>query len=90
MHAHTALDLKIRTFLQQAGVPVDPATASSIQLVRYFEQEFGCEILGFLEQEYWEEQVDLDLERGHFKAIRERLDEDDRDDFDGLLRQILD
>ncbi|ARA93350.1 hypothetical protein AWN76_009380 [Rhodothermaceae bacterium RA] len=90
MRPHNALDLKIRTFLQQAGVPVDPATSSSIQLIRYFEQEFGCEILGLLEQEYWEEQVDLDLEQGRFGAIRDRLDEDDRQEFDDLLRRILD
>lgn len=75
MQTLSALDLKIRSFLRQVGYPVPSAQMSSIQLVRYFEQEFGCNVLGMLEQEYWEEQIEHDLEYGLFCRIHRRTDD---------------
>lgn len=88
MHTLSALDLKIQTFLRQAGVSVDDTTSSGIQLIRYFEEEFGCAIMPMLEQEFWEEQATLDAKRGLFGSVRKHLDEDDRPDFDAVMEKI--
>ena len=86
----SALELKILTFLQQAGYPVDPATTSTVQLVRYFEAEFGCNVMGLLEQEYWEEQLDHDIVDGWFARIRSGLDERQAQTFDEVVSKLRD
>ena len=89
MQQLSALDLKIHSFLRQTGYPVAAGTTSSIQLLRYAEQELGCDLLGFLEQEYWDEQVTLDLETGLFGTVRSQLDDGDREAFDEVIGSVL-
>lgn len=88
VQAHSALELKILSFLRQAGFPIDPSTSSTIQLVRYFEVEFGCNVMGLLEQEYWEEQLQLDIVDGWFSRIRDTLDDEQTATFDQLLARF--
>ena len=85
--ALSALELKIQTFLHQAGVPVDPSAPSSLQLVRYFEAESGCHILALLEQEYWAEQVEMDFGDSFLGRVRSHLDDDQWRAFDGLFTE---
>ena len=76
-----SLSLKIRSFLATAGFEIDPSVNSSTDLVRYFEQEYDLDILGFLEQEWVGEQIERDVVFGPFKGIRESAaDEPDADD----------
>lgn len=90
MQVLSALDLKIRSFLQQVGFdPTDPEASSSIQLVRFFEQEHGCSVLAMLEQEYWEEQIDLEVNFGLFGKVREHLDASSQEAFDNVWEAIL-
>lgn len=87
MRALSSLEIKIISFLRQVGVEVDPAETSSIQLVRYFEEEFGCSVLALLEKEYWEEQVELDFGDGFFERVRDRLDDEQWRAFDGIVSE---
>ncbi len=78
-----SLSLKIRSFLSTAGFEIDPSIRSSTDLVRYFEDEYGLDILGFLEQEWVGEQIERDVLFGPFKGIRESAaEEPDKEDGD--------
>ncbi len=85
-----SLDLKIRSFLQNAGCSYDESKASSLQLMQYFEAEYGLQVLGFLEQEWLEEQVERDIFRGQFADLREYVSQDRLADFDQAVASIWD
>lgn len=75
-----SLSLKIRSFMQSAGLRIDPELSSATSLVQYFEETFGVEVMAFLEREWVEEQMDRDVSRGAFSELFEKLAEQDRDD----------
>jgi hypothetical protein len=76
-----SLSLKIRSFLATAGFEIDPSIRSATDLVRYFEEEYDLDILGFLEQEWVGEQIERDVVFGPLSGIRESAaDEPDKED----------
>lgn len=83
------LDDKIRAFLQEAGYACNDTTSTTLQLIRFFEQEYDCAILGFLALEWWAEQVQYDVGHGEFKTVRMCIDETHRPQFDRVVGQIL-
>jgi len=85
-----SLSLKIRSFLQNAGFAYDESASSAAQLVSYFEKEYGLSMMGFLEQEWVEEQVGRDIERGYFRGLREYVSRDRRTDFDEVVASLWD
>ena len=82
------LDLKIQSFLKSAGVEFDEAACSKTQLLRYFEDEFGLEMMRLLEQEWVDEQLERDLTSGDFWQVREYVDVDKLDSFDQAVASI--
>jgi len=77
-----SLSLKIKSFLKNVGAEYNDQGCSQTQLLRYFEDEYGLEVMPLLEQEWVNEQVDRDLETGYFKTLRLQISEDRRDRFD--------
>lgn len=84
-----SLSLKIHSFLRNAGVPVDPSTSQATQLVNYFEQEYGLSLMGFLETEWLNEQLDRDDVSEDFEHARDLLDPVRRKAFDEDLALLL-
>ena len=84
------LNLKIQSFLQSAGVEFDVAACSQTQLLRYFEDEFGLEMMPLLEQEWVDEQLERDLTSGDFWQVRDSVDEDQLESFDHAVSAIWD
>ncbi len=84
------LDLKIQSFLQSAGVEFDDTACSKTQLLRYFEGEYGLEMMSLLEQEWVNEQLERDLTSGDFWQVRDFVDEDKRESFDQAVASIWD
>lgn len=83
-----SMEQKIRAFLDGIGHETDPNTQSSVDLLRYFEDEYGIEIMGMLEQEWLDEQLERDVSDGYFSEIRKYIPEDDRDDYDASVARI--
>ncbi len=89
MKVLSSFDLKILSFLREVGQPVSDTAAPTLQLVRFFEQEYGCNLLGLLEKEWWAEQVHRDVEEGPFREMRAALGEADREHFDEVVEMIF-
>jgi len=78
-----SMSLKIHSFLRNVGVDASP-TSNVSELVAYFEQQYGLKMMGFLESEWLNEQLDRDLTIGSFAEMRayvadrqlEKFDED--------------
>jgi hypothetical protein len=85
-----SLSLKIKSFLQNAGFQYDESVGTSTQLMMYFEEEYGLKVMGFLEQEWLEEQVERDIFRGQFAELREYVSRDRLADFDSAVASIWD
>ena len=85
-----SLSLKIRSFLQNADFVYDESVSSATQIVSYFEKKYGLSMMGFLEQEWIDEQVERDIARGHFRELREYVPQDLRTDFDQAVASIWD
>ena len=83
------MELKIRTFLKEAGYELDESTSSNIHLLRFFEQEFGLEMMAMLEQEWVNEQLDKDLKDGFFSEVRKYIGEDHLDSYDDSVKRLL-
>lgn len=60
--------LKIRGFLHEAGFAGEAPDLTDIDQVRQFESTYGLSILGMLEQEWVEEQVEKDVSKGTFEV----------------------
>ena len=77
-----SLSLKIQSFLQNVGFNYDDMKCSQTQLLRYFEDEYGLEVMPLLEREWVDEQVERDLNGGYFSNLRPQVAEEQRDRFD--------
>ena len=84
-----SLSLKIRSFLRNAGISVDPSASHATQLVTYFEQEYGLNLMGFFESEWLTEQLERDERSEDFEHARDALDPVRRKAFDEDLAQLL-
>ncbi len=82
------LNLKILSFLQNAGVTYDDKKCSQTQLLRYFEEEYGLHMMRLLEQEWIDEQLERDLNSGDFKHFRKFVAEDQLDSYDEAVSSL--
>ncbi len=80
--AMDSLSLKIRSFMMNVGLQVDPELNTSQALVRYFEDTFGVEMMAFLEREWVNEQMDREISHGAFSPLFDKLSEQERPDDD--------
>ena len=82
------LNLKIQSFLQNAGVTHDDTKSSQTQLLRYFEEEYGLQVMHLLEQEWVDEQLERDLTSGDFKNFRMFVAEDQLSSYDEAVSSL--
>ena len=82
------LNLKIQSFLQNAGFKYDDDECSQTQLLRYFEDEYGLEMMRLLEQEWIDEQLERDLTSGDFKQLRKFVSEAQLDSYDAAVMTL--
>ena len=85
-----SLSDKIRRFLNDAGFDFAGDRCSNLELFRYFEREYGLEMMGLMEQEWVQEQLGREADRGFFNELRQHVDEVDRTDFDTDVSSIWD
>ena len=71
------MEEKIAQFLEKAGFNINPGEPLGIQLIRYFEDQYGISLLNLLEKEWLEEQANKDYDDEFFDIIRSHLDESD-------------
>lgn len=83
-----SLNLKIQSFLQNAGVTYDDTKSSQMQLLRYFEEEYGMQVMHLLEQEWIDEQVERDLTSGDFRNFRKFVAEDQLSSYDEAVSSL--
>ncbi|GMQ82644.1 MAG: hypothetical protein BMS9Abin05_2100 [Rhodothermia bacterium] len=81
-------NLKIQSFLQNAGVNYDDNKCSQTQLLRYFEEEYGLHMMHLLEQEWIDEQLERDLTSGDFKHLRKFVAEDQLNSYDEAVSSL--
>ena len=79
---------KIKQFLENAGFSVDADEPATLQLLRYFEAEYGVNLLALLEQEWLDEQLNADMDHYDFEVLREFLDEGHQVKFDEVVAEI--
>ena len=82
------MDNKILSFLEAAGYAVGEEGSPVLQLIRYFEDEFGINIMPFLEQEWLDEQLESPSMEASLATIRGFVDEQFQDAFDDRLDQF--
>jgi hypothetical protein len=80
---------KIKKFLDQVGYEAADASAAGVHLLRYFEREYGVSLLGLMEREWIEEQVEVDFVTFDFRSLRERVPDEERPAFDRDLESLL-
>lgn len=68
---------KITEFLAQAGYDAAANEVAGLQLLRYFEAEYGVSLMGLIEQEWFDEQLALDAGDMDFQSLRDAVDERD-------------
>ncbi|MBO6575640.1 MAG: hypothetical protein JJ896_11605 [Rhodothermales bacterium] len=84
-----SLSDKIRQFLQDAGFEFAGDRASNLELMRYFEIEYGIEVLRYMEEEWVEQQLEREFDSGDFISdLRGQVDAKRRDDFDADIDSI--
>ena len=85
-----SLSDKIRQFLKDAGFEFAGDRSSNLELIRYFEQEYGFEVMRFMEQEWVEQQLDREFSEGFIDQMRDQVSEERLDDFDADISAIRD
>lgn len=75
------MSLKIHSFLKSVGVSTSESNNVS-DLVSYFEKEYGLKMMGFLEAEWLNEQLERDSASGAFAELRPFINEHQLADFD--------
>ncbi|NNE68848.1 MAG: hypothetical protein HKN29_00640 [Rhodothermales bacterium] len=83
-----SLSDKIRTFLQDAGFEFAGDRASNLELMRYFEREYGIQVMSYMEEEWVQQQLDREFAQGFVDSVREFVDEDRLEDFDDDVDSI--
>ncbi len=73
---------KIRDFLDQVGYDTRDGDGPGLDLLRYFEDEYGVSLMGMLEKEWLEEQAEQDFDDVDFSSFREKVSASDREAYD--------
>ena len=77
-----SLSDKIRAFLKDAGFEFAGDRASNLELMRYFEREYGIQVMSYMEEEWVQQQLDREFSQGFVDEIRDQVDADRLEDFD--------
>ncbi len=80
---------KIKDFLDQAGYNAPQEGAAGMHLLRYFEEEYGVSLMGLMEQEWLEEQVNNDFENLDFQSFRPYIATEEQPAFDRDLETLF-
>ena len=83
-----SLSDKIRLFLKDAGFEFAGDRASNLELLHYFEKEYGFEVMRYMEQEWVEQQLEREFSQGFVDEMRSHVDDDRLDDFDDDISSI--
>ncbi|MEM1128810.1 MAG: hypothetical protein AAGI71_19360, partial [Bacteroidota bacterium] len=89
LHIMDRMHDKIRAFLKGSGMDVQADDMALIKLLRFFEREYDAEILGFLEQEWLQEEMERDFNRGTLGPVRSRIPPGQREAFDADLDALF-
>lgn len=79
---------KIKQFLNDAGFEGSDQEPAALQLLRYFESEYGVSLLPLLEKEWLDEQLHKDVSGHDFKVLRGFIDDQHLNFFDQTLAEI--
>jgi hypothetical protein len=82
------MNKKIVQFLKDAGYEANNSEPAALQLLRYFEEEYGVALLALIEREWIDEQLHRDLSGRDFAEVREFIDDQYLDKFDRTLARI--
>lgn len=82
------MNKKILKFLNEAGYELVENEPAALQLIRYFEETYGVNLMGLLEQEWLDEQVDRELTHKDFEVLREFVDDGYVVEFDEAVAAI--
>lgn len=85
-----SLSDKIRLFLKDAGFEFAGDRCSNLELLRYFEKEYGLEVMRFMEEEWVQQQLEREASEGFFTPLRALVDLEDLDDFDRDVSSLRD
>ena len=82
------MNKKIIQFLEEAGFEGQKTEPAALQLLRYFEEEYGVNLLALLEKEWLDEQMHSDLSHYDFEMLREFIGDGHLEKFDEVVAQI--
>lgn len=82
------MNKKILKFLNEAGYELVENEPAALQLIRYFEDTYGVNLMGLLEQEWLDEQVNRELTHKDFDVLREFVDDGLMVEFDEAVAAI--
>jgi hypothetical protein len=80
---------KIKEFLDQAGYVAPEEGAAGMHLLRYFEEEYGVSLMGLMEKEWLDEQVENDFEDLDFESFRPYIASEEWPAFDRDLEALF-
>ncbi len=82
------MNKKIIQFLEEAGFEGRKTEPAALQLLRYFEEEYGVRLLALLEKEWLDEQVHTDMTHYDFEMLRDFIGDSDLEKFDKVVEKI--
>ena len=83
-----SLSGKIRSFLKDAGFEFAGDRSSNLELLHYFEREYGLEVMRFMEEEWVQQQLDREFPEGVMDHLRGQVEDDRLDDFDADISRL--
>jgi hypothetical protein len=83
-----SLSDKVRLFLKDAGFQFAGDRCSNLELLRYFEREYGLEVMRFMEEEWVKEQLDAEASEDFFTPLRRQVEQEDLAQFDRDLSTL--
>ncbi len=85
-----SLSDKIRQFLNDAGFEFAGDRCSNLELFRYFEREYGLQMMRLMEQEWLQQQLEREVSQEFFSTLRDQVDAADLSDYDSDVSFIWD
>jgi hypothetical protein len=85
-----SLSEKIRRFLNDAGFEFAGDRCSNLELFRYFEREYGLEVMRLMEQEWVQQQLEREADQDFFTQLRSHVDKEHLSEFDSDVSSIWD
>ena len=82
------MNKKILKFLKEAGYEDVVGEPAALQLIHFFEEKYGVNLMVMLEREWIEEQMTHDMSHQDFEVIRDVFDEQYLGEFDKTIERI--